>query len=362
MIKVIHCVDFDNRNIWFEEYLNHLSSLGIQQEIVMLKGNKPLADYANNNGLYTQGALKFCLKSIFGEARGPKSSYVLAHGYIPSVVVSMLIPFSKIRLMIIHHHQPNFFKLLRTRSFLKGFLHGSLLQFTYKSSFAIQSFSEEVRESLLGYSVPVEKIFMNPIGINLNRLKEFLKPIQHFDYVENFDSTIVSVSRLSWEKNLVLAIKAVILAKESGVAIRYYIYGDGPERRSLEDLIRQENASDYITLMGYDSDIFDVLYSADLFLHTSQTESYGQVIFEAYCIGVPVLTSRVGVAIDLYDPNDKRILLLEKNEPMLLANQIYESLKNRELKQKLNEDFSELREHSIEKSTRNLVNFLQTSL
>ena len=362
MNKIIHCVDFVNRNIWFEEYLDHLSDLGVRQEIVMLKGNRPLEEYANSKGFYTQGPFKFCLKSIFGVARNSKSNYVLAHGYIPSVVVSLLVPFSRIKLVIVHHHQPNFFRLLRTRSFLKGFLHGSLSRFTYNSSFAIQSFSEEVRESLLDNGVPTDKIFINPIGINLDRLKEFSKPIQHVDHFANFESTIVSVSRLSWEKNLALAIKAVVLARDSGMRIRYNIYGDGPERRSLEDLIGQHNANDYITLMGYDSNILEVLHSADLFLHTSQTESYGQVIFEAYCIGVPVLTSRVGVAIDLYKSNNKRILLIQKNDPLLLANQICESLKSGEFKEKVNEDFSNLRGHSIEKSTTNLVKFLQISL
>jgi glycosyltransferase involved in cell wall biosynthesis len=360
--KVTHVVDFENKNLWFEEYLDLISAFGVEQEIVILSDNQHLRDFAKNRDLVTKGGFEFLLKSLFESLKRKGPGFVIAHGYVPSIFSAALVPLCRVKLIIVHHHQPNFFSLLRSRSYLKGLFHGTLLRFTYKMSFKIQSFSKEVYESLVFRGVPEDKIFVNPIGINLNKLRNFLEPSGNTERQENDDKIVVSVSRLSWEKDLALAIKAVALARDGGMQVRYQIYGEGPERTTLQALILDLNANDYITLMGFSTEIFEAIGSSDLFLHTSKTESFGQVIFEAYAIGVPVLTSRVGVAIDLFDKNSDRIHLISVCQPRAVAKQICEVLDNQVLKMRSLEDTSLLQQHSIEKSTSELISFLRTSL
>lgn len=360
--KVIHVVDFDNKNLWFEEYLDLISDLGVEQEIVILSHNQHLKDFAKSRDLVTKTGFEFLFKPFLGSLNKKGPEFVIAHGYVPSIFSAAFVPLCRVKLIIVHHHQPNFFSLLRSRSYLKGLLHGTLLRFTYKMSFKIQSFSKEVYESLVFRGVSEDKIFENPIGVNFKKLREFVEASGNTERQDNNEKVIISVSRLSWEKDLALAIKAVALAREGGLQLRYQIYGEGPERTKLEALILDLDANDYITLMGFSSEIFEAIESSDLFLHTSKTESFGQVIFEAYFIGVPVLSSRVGVAIDLFDKDNDRIHLIGVHHPRIVADQIREILHKQVLKKRTLEDASLLQLHSIEKSTSKLVSFLRTSL
>jgi glycosyltransferase involved in cell wall biosynthesis len=360
--KIIHIVDFVNKNLWFEEYLDLISAQGVEQEILMLSHNEHLLNFTKTRNMIARGSFEFLFTSFFNFTGKDKVSFALAHGYVPSVFTTLMSPLHRTKLMIVHHHQPNFFKLYRSKSLFKGTLHGFLLRFTYKKSFAIQSFSEEVQESLLLKGVSNDKIFSNPIGVNLTKLREFLALSNNVHSPENLEKVAVSVSRLSWEKNLTLGIKAVVKARQGGSRLRYHIYGEGPERSALQALIAKLDANDYVELKGFDSEVFRALASADLFLHTSQTESYGQVIFEAYSIGVPILSSKVGVAIDLNRIDFNQVQLIKSHEPTALANQICAVLQNRQVNNRVTGHPSTLEQHSIERSVSSLVKFLQTCL
>jgi glycosyltransferase involved in cell wall biosynthesis len=361
-LKIIHIVDFANKNLWFEEYLDLIAAQGVRQEVLMLSENEHLVNYAKSKNINVRGSFEFLITSFFSFTRRDKSSFALAHGYIPSIFASAMYPLHRVKPIIVHHHQPNFFNLYRSKSFLKGTLHGLVLRLTYKMSFAIQSFSEEVRESLIRKGVPKKKIFSNPIGVNLSALKEFLKPESSVDHLTNFEKSVVSISRLSWEKNLALGIKAVAKANQGGSRLRYRIYGEGPERSALEALIVDLNAHEYIELKGFDTEIFHALSSSNLFLHTSQTESYGQVILEAFSIGVPILTTKVGVAIDLYNVDSSHVQFIETDEPSVIANQIYLQLQQCPIDKEVLSNASILEHHSIERSVLRLVNFLESAL
>ncbi len=70
--------------------------------------------------------------------------------------------------------------------------------------------------------------------------------------------------------------------------------GDGPERSTAEELSRDLGVCDDIRFVGKQEQMEDILAIADLFLLTSEYESFGLAALEAMAAGVPVVSTNAG--------------------------------------------------------------------
>jgi L-malate glycosyltransferase len=70
--------------------------------------------------------------------------------------------------------------------------------------------------------------------------------------------------------------------------------GDGPERGSAEELCRKLDICDDVHFVGKQEQMEDILAIADLFLLTSEYESFGLAALEAMAAGVPVISTNAG--------------------------------------------------------------------
>jgi len=70
--------------------------------------------------------------------------------------------------------------------------------------------------------------------------------------------------------------------------------GDGPERATAEQLCRQLSVCDDVRFVGKQEQMEDILAIADLFLLTSEYESFGLAALEAMAAGVPVVSTNAG--------------------------------------------------------------------
>lgn len=70
--------------------------------------------------------------------------------------------------------------------------------------------------------------------------------------------------------------------------------GDGPERATAEELCRELSLCDHIQFVGKQEQMEDILPIADLFLLTSEYESFGLAALEAMAAGVPVVSTNAG--------------------------------------------------------------------
>jgi N-acetyl-alpha-D-glucosaminyl L-malate synthase BshA len=70
--------------------------------------------------------------------------------------------------------------------------------------------------------------------------------------------------------------------------------GDGPERATAENLSRDLGVCDDMRFVGKQEQMEDILAIADLFLLTSEYESFGLAALEAMAAGVPVISTNAG--------------------------------------------------------------------
>ena len=89
----------------------------------------------------------------------------------------------------------------------------------------------------------------------------------------------------------VIKIHSIVNAK---IPTRLILIGDGPERSSMERLAREEGVEDSTYFLGKIKETEKALCLADVYLMTSETESFGVSALEALASGVPVISSNTG--------------------------------------------------------------------
>lgn len=108
------------------------------------------------------------------------------------------------------------------------------------------------------------------------------------------DINFVSVGRLHIQKGYDILIKVVHDLNKSNFLPKNFklrIYGDGPEKFTLNSLIRKYHLENKIYLLGKVMNPYKYVKNSDLFILPSRYEPFGLVIIESMTLGVPVLAT-----------------------------------------------------------------------
>ena len=133
--------------------------------------------------------------------------------------------------------------------------------------------------------------------INKNKLVYYIPnilPIASVDDVRlscEYDNYIVSVGRLSVEKNHISLIQA--FENINDPAINLIIVGEGPECQKLRDIIYDKKLEKRVKLIGYRSDVLEILKGARGFVSLSLHEGMPNTVLEAASCQLPLLLSDI---------------------------------------------------------------------
>lgn len=112
---------------------------------------------------------------------------------------------------------------------------------------------------------------------------------------------LLSVGELSVRKNHEIVIKA--LAKLQNKRFHYIICGLGPLQQQLEQLVSELHMTSQVRLLGYRSDISEILASSDVYVFPSLQEGLPVALMEAMAAGKAVACSKIRGNTDLIDEN-----------------------------------------------------------
>ena len=102
---------------------------------------------------------------------------------------------------------------------------------------------------------------------------------------------ILTVGRLTRQKDFVQSVRAMKLLKEKGVNARWYILGDGEQRSVLDSLIRQLGLTEDFILLGMTENPYNYIKQSDIYVHATRYEGKSIAIQEAQVLGKPILVS-----------------------------------------------------------------------
>ena len=108
-------------------------------------------------------------------------------------------------------------------------------------------------------------------------------------YTANREKYIINCSRLNEQKNLPMLIKAFSMISHAYPDYTLRIYGNGPDKASLINLIDKLELSDKIQLCGYDKNILDKISKASIYVSSSDYEGISNSMIEALALGTPTI-------------------------------------------------------------------------
>lgn len=141
---------------------------------------------------------------------------------------------------------------------------------------------------------------------------------------------LLFVGRLVKEKDLDDLIEADSLLKSWGNEYKLVIIGDGPMRSELSERLPDAYFTGY--LRG--KTLSEWYASSDIFVFPSTTETFGNVVIEAFASGLPVIGVREGGVSDIIDSGQNGFLA-EANNPTDFAIKIRTILQNTALRKSM---------------------------
>ncbi len=114
-------------------------------------------------------------------------------------------------------------------------------------------------------------------------------------------TVIGTIARYIEWKGYRYIIEAAKTLVEKNKSLKFLFVGYGEQQQELEELVNKNNLSEYIIFTNWiDPKYIPSLYGLmDIYVHAAMMEPFGFVFIEAMANGVPIVTSKTGVAADV---------------------------------------------------------------
>ncbi len=157
----------------------------------------------------------------------------------------------------------------------------------------IVTVSNALRDELLNEKYPVQKVRTIYNGIDIDEIIKLSKEkIQgnHSEIFKRKTFKIIAIGRLSKQKDYFTLLKAFETLKKE-FTVELIILGDGELRKELLDYVVKNDLAECVHLLGWVKNPYKYLKKSDIFVLSSLWEGFPNVILEALCCGLPVVST-----------------------------------------------------------------------
>ena len=124
-----------------------------------------------------------------------------------------------------------------------------------------------------------------PNPVDADRVRELARPLPSPGECFRF----CSVGRLATQKGHDLLLRAFAIAAPQLGEWECLVIGEGQRREELESLSEQLGLPSKVKFLGYETNPYPLIASADAFVHSARYEPFGVVLLEALALGCPVV-------------------------------------------------------------------------
>ena len=136
------------------------------------------------------------------------------------------------------------------------------------------------------------------------------------------ENEVVSIGRLTEQKNYKLLIDAFELVVRANPHTHLSIYGEGNLKELLQDFISQKGLCENVKLRGRTDDVASVLSGASIFVMSSDVEGMPNALMEAMTVGVPSVSTDCPCGGPHFLLSEGRGLLVPVGDAVELADKI----------------------------------------
>jgi len=132
---------------------------------------------------------------------------------------------------------------------------------------------------------------------------------------------MINIGSFQDKKNQVFLIEVACILRLKNVLFELHFLGEGKNRHSLEQKIKEYQLGNYIYLHGNVEKVEELLWQSDIYIHSASYEPFGLVLIEAMAAGLPVITLDGKGNRDILE-NGKNGYMLFEEKPEIFANTI----------------------------------------
>lgn len=210
-------------------------------------------------------------------ATSPKPDVVVAYQHGPFLFAALSTLATGVPVVLAERNAPDRFDYLRAGR-RRGFVFATM---RLARAVAVQF------ESYIGRYPPYLRSRMVAIPNPVHAVEAYAQPV-----AARARRILLSVGRLSYQKNFSTLLRAFALVSEACPEWRLRIVGDGEEREALTALAEELGIGERVSMDGPARDVSAEYQSADLFCLPSLWEGFPNAIAEAMAHGLPVVAFR----------------------------------------------------------------------
>lgn len=155
--------------------------------------------------------------------------------------------------------------------------------------------NEEDYEIANRHKMGKKRYLVHGVGIDLDAFTGTPKIKKEKDFV------ITYIAELNTNKNQLLLLKAAIELLKIRQDFMIQLVGSGVAEQSIVDFINEFGLEDNVKLLGYRTDVPDILETTDLVVATSLREGLPVNVIESMASGIPVIATRCRGHVDLVE-------------------------------------------------------------
>jgi glycosyltransferase involved in cell wall biosynthesis len=263
------------------------------------------------------------------------------------VILANELTKNKAKLAVMIHSDPSFHSVLKMQGGRRGrlFFFRMLSKLLYPRADRIIGVSKGIADFMIKDGIlPQEKIrfIYNPVATS-TLIKKSKEEPTHKWLLNKTRPVFVGVGRLSPEKNFALLLKAFKLVIDKVDAV-LLILGEGPLFDELKKLSVELCIECKVDFLGFTQNPFSILANSDVFVLTSDTEGFPNVIIEALACGCRIISTNCPTGPAEILENGKYGRLTPVGNERKLAEAMLSAISepiDRILSQKRAEDFDE---------------------
>ena len=168
-----------------------------------------------------------------------------------------------------------------------------VITFAINESDAVTAVSESLKQDTYKHFAVSREIKVIPNFINMKEYNLSHPECSKLTYAPAGEKIMVHVSNFRKVKRVEDVLRVFDKVRKA-VPTKLILVGDGPERNNVEKLCRELDTCQDIRSLGKLTNPEQVLSISDLFILTSETESFGLAALEAMAAKVPVISTNTG--------------------------------------------------------------------
>ena len=168
-----------------------------------------------------------------------------------------------------------------------------VIEFVIDQSDAVTAVSKSLKQDTYSHFKVHNEIEVIPNFIRTEKYTRTQDQSVRNKYAGNGEKVIMHISNFRPVKRVQDIVRAFSLIRKE-IPAKLIFVGDGPDRYKAESLCRELKTCDDVIFLGKFKSTEGVLNSADLFMLSSETESFGVSALEAMASSVPVVTTNTG--------------------------------------------------------------------